>query len=220
MIKIFSQLFNLIYPEPDCIFCSNKTKDILCDDCKNMIVEKMKKEKSKRNYEDFIVESAFIYRGEIRELIHKYKFKNKQALGQFFAYLIFEFYRTCENIPQDSTLVYIPSFFLRNFQRRFSHMKNIAKCFSKKASLPLNSYLIFRIKPTKPLHKLKIEERKKVLKNCFFINDTFMDKSKPILIIDDIVTTGATLKECVKALRNKGFKKVYAITLASTEKSF
>lgn len=72
---------------------------------------------------------------------------------------------------------------------------------------------------TKPQFDLKKEERKKNILGAFSTDDKFKNKlkGKKILLVDDIATTGATLRECGKILKQSGAVKVLGITLAHEE---
>lgn len=78
--------------------------------------------------------------------------------------------------------------------------------------------LLWRVADTLPQALLKKEEREKNLKRGFLVNKKYRDfvKGKKILLLDDVITTGATLENCAKALRKCGAEKITVLTIAKT----
>lgn len=95
----------------------------------------------------------------------------------------------------------VPSHFLRRVARFFHPAEIIAKAVAKKLDIPIDKNLK-RYKHTGFQHKLGADERSLNVKNVFGYMGT--KTYKKVLIVDDILTTGATLDECAMALRSKG----------------
>ena len=78
--------------------------------------------------------------------------------------------------------------------------------------------LMVRIKDTKSQIFLKKKERENNLKNVFAVNEKYLEtvKGKNILLVDDVMTTGATVENCAKILKKHGAKKVKVLTIAKT----
>ena len=78
--------------------------------------------------------------------------------------------------------------------------------------------LIFRVKNTKIQAKLRGQERLSNVKKAFIVNKKYRNliKDKTIFLLDDIITTGATVENCAKILKKKGAKRVVVISLAKT----
>ena len=76
--------------------------------------------------------------------------------------------------------------------------------------------ILVRIKPTNPQFKLDKKERQRNVLGAFEVNKKHrnMIKNKDILLVDDVSTSCATLKECAKILKRNGAKKVYGVTFA------
>jgi len=93
----------------------------------------------------------------------------------------------------------------------------IAYPLSLSLSLPLVTDAIYRVKETVTQIDLSREERFINLKDAFLGNSAKL-KGKKVLLVDDIVTTGATIRSCAKALLDSGCKTVFCITVAQTSK--
>lgn len=169
----------------------------------------------------FISYSAFLYKYKIRELIHLYKFKKKVYLAKVIAKLLYDL--IILKIPEivdnkkNFELVCVPSHYFRVFKRGFNHMNIIAYELSKLLNIRFNKGLLIRSKYTSSLYNKTKQEREKIIKNCFKVNNTKLEnKNTKIILIDDILTSGTTIKECIKTLNENGFLYIYPFTVAST----
>ena len=108
-------------------------------------------------------------------------------------------------------LVPVPLFFKDKAERGFNQSEELAKVVSQELELPLKTNLIRKNKKTKPQVGLKAKERKKNLKQSFIAKKPI---SGNFLLIDDIITTGATLKEVAQTLRQAGANEIWAAVLA------
>ncbi len=100
---------------------------------------------------------------------------------------------------------------LRGFNQNFL----LAKGLSKKLNIPLGKNILLKIKDTKSQSSLNKRDRLLNLKDAFEVSNKAEIKSKNILLIDDIFTTGSTVSECARCLKTAGANKVYVLTVAS-----
>ncbi|HSH37049.1 ComF family protein, partial [Schnuerera sp.] len=89
---------------------------------------------------------------------------------------------------------------------------------SKKMNIPLLNNHLIKNKWTLDQNKLGKIERKNNLKDSFKTINAEEFKGKEILLIDDIITTGTTLEECSKSLKEGGAKKIYGLAITSSMK--
>ncbi|RMG01546.1 MAG: ComF family protein, partial [Nitrospirae bacterium] len=106
----------------------------------------------------------------------------------------------------------------RMLERGFSQSYHLAKEISRKKSLPLLDDLVIRKRNTPPQSLLPRKERLRNLRDAFELR---RQEGKPlpesILIVDDVMTTGATLSEMGKLLKKNGVRRVHALVLARSE---
>lgn len=149
--------------------------------------------------------SIYKYEGEVRMALSKAKFKP----------YVFSLYEELlsNNIEYpkwlEGILVPVPLHFIKLRVRGF----NQAEIIASKLKLPVVTNLLTRTAFTKPQKKLKMKERVINIAKAFKVND-YSNKNTIVVLIDDIWTTGATLRVCGKLLKESGFQKVYAVTLA------
>jgi ComF family protein len=132
-------------------------------------------------------------------------------------------------ILQNSILVPVPSTKDRIRIRNFNQAEEIAKELSTMLNIPLANNVLFKIKPTPTQVGLPLCQRKQNIKNAFACPPASLcealragknsenlrrTKSKKILLVDDVFTTGATMEECAKTLKRAGAREIWAITAA------
>ena len=112
-------------------------------------------------------------------------------------------------------IIPIPISTKRLRERGFNQAELIADHISKKINLPILRSVILKPKDNKKQSELKKwEERKSNVENCFSVSKPELIRSKNIILVDDIFTSGATIKEAVKVLKKSGVRKIIAFTLA------
>jgi len=108
----------------------------------------------------------------------------------------------------------VPLHFTRLLGRGFNQSELVGKGLADRLNLVYADNILYRSRKTdSQVEKSKSERRENVL-NAFKIFDRKLVKNKKILLVDDVITTGATVKECAKVLKRAGAKEVWALTLA------
>lgn len=114
---------------------------------------------------------------------------------------------------QNWIITSVPLHKKRQNWRGFNQSALLAKLFVEKLGLNYQELLI-RIRNTKPQMKLKGPDRKTNIKNAFSLNTKDIIRNTNVILIDDVWTTGSTLRECCYVLKRSGAKTVWALTLA------
>lgn len=160
------------------------------------------------------------YRKIAKKLL--YQFKYKPYLTDLQTLLVDLLY---ENLLQNELFTYvtrqhaifvpIPLSKGKLRKRGYNQSEILAKGLGKKLGLPVENVLN-RVRDTNPQYGLKKEERRMNMKGAFALvhRSSFMVHGKIALLVDDVVTTGSTLKEAAKILKKNGFKKVYGVVFA------
>ena len=102
--------------------------------------------------------------------------------------------------------------------RGFNQSALYAKVLSEGTGIPI-CYALRREKYTKQQAKLDRNERKSNLSGAFSIFDSTILKKRAILLVDDVMTTGATLSAAAKAVKHAGASKVYVFTVARRQRN-
>lgn len=152
-----------------------------------------------------------VYSESIRESIHSLKYKNNVPLGYFFSQQLVPL---VDKAGWNFDLV-VPVPLNRSHyrERGYNQSSLIARPLARSLGLPFTDSALKRIRETSPQFKLNAEERIKNVKDAFYGNPANI-KGKGVLIIDDVITTGATMENCSKALVEAGATKVYCLSVA------
>lgn len=152
------------------------------------------------------------YKGLVQMCLKKVKYKsNWDIVESLFKLCMFDM------IPE-MAVTYVPMWKKKEQQRGFNQAEMVADFVVSLSgdSLPAQAgrkvSLLERCKETKPMFGLSKPERQKNIENVFrFVGETCPEK---VLLVDDVWTTGATMKECTKTLKQNGVKIVWGLTLA------
>lgn len=119
----------------------------------------------------------------------------------------------------ESVFVPVPLHKKKLRKRGYNQAELLAKGLGKRFGLPVVDCLQ-RVKETKTQVGLSKEERASNSRNAFAFNPAFQNNLRGIkqaFLVDDVVTSGATLRECAKVLKKAGVEKVWGLTLAHGE---
>lgn len=223
------KILNFIYP-PVCGICGKLNSDFLCKKCEKILeseavfgVDKYKKierkkENIKNNFNDkkYFDEHLyiFLYQGIIRRIILKYKFQEEAYLYKTFVNFLLKNENFFEKIEKYDTIVPVPISKKRKKKRGYNQSELLAKEIAYNTNLVLEKESLYKIKDIVEQSKLNKENRLKNIQGVYeLVNKEKLNKKK-ILLIDDIYTTGSTVNECSKVLREAKPKKIGVLTLA------
>ncbi len=121
-------------------------------------------------------------------------------------------------LERADAVVPVPLSRLRLLQRRYNQAALLAYALGKEARLPVMPDALLRRKHTRPQSELTRAQRLTNVQGAFTANPKRANgiKEKKIVLVDDVITTGATLSACTKALLKAGATEVYVLTLART----
>lgn len=217
MNKLFGRIFDLIYP-PKCVFCEKvlKSGDI-CDDC----ADNLPYTKGDAVYQrfPFIAKcfSPLYYKDNVREAVIRCKFGGRQSYSVRFGAIMSECAENNLDCGGIDMVSYIPLGRKRYRHRGYNQSELMAKHIASEVCLPCVDTLVkIRDNPAQS----SIKDRAKRAQNvsgAYEVKDPASVRGKTILLVDDVVTTGATLSECARMLSKAGANKIYAITLARHE---
>lgn len=175
----------------------------ICSSC----LTKLKDRSFLKNSENFYF--SFYYEEKIRRIISDYKIRNRKNLANDLAFIIRDAINILIKKENIDIIIPVPINKNRLKERGFNQVEYILDI------LKINYLKIERIKNTKHMYKLKdLESRKSNIKNAFKLDIDLTNKK--ILLIDDIVTTGATIYEIINEIKkfDNADVKIFSIAIS------
>ncbi len=160
--------------------------------------------------------SAFMYDDESKNLILDFKFKDKTFYAETLANMMFAAGKDIWDEKPD-LLMPVPIYRLRLLKRRYNQAALLARYLALKTEIKADCESLVRSENTIPQVQLSGKARRKNLQKAFAVAKVNAVKGKKIVLIDDVETTGSTLKECAKVLKKAGAAKIYALTAARAD---
>ncbi|MBI4683972.1 MAG: ComF family protein [Nitrospirae bacterium] len=186
------------YSGPSCRICATplaSEHSSICKDC-------MKDEPSFS-----LVLNYGIYQGALAEAIHLMKFSGLKRLAGPLGNLLLTL-----NLPKYDGIIPVPLSRKGLRERGFNQTLLLSLVISKELNIPLHMDMLMKVKDTPPQIGLSAKERIKNIKKAFQVSSKI--DSLRLVLLDDVMTTGATVRECAKTLIRAGAKDVVVVTLA------
>jgi len=213
MLKLLVTSFlDIIFPEY-CVSC-NKKNTLLCQSCFEKLEFTSFEFEHLNNLNNIsTLETICSYNQVSKKLITTLKYKGVVKIAKVIAKTI---YRS-GNIPPANYFIPIPITKRKEKQRGFNQAEEIAKELSKLTHIPYLN-LLKKTKETKSqASTFNKKKRKENIKNSFTVNKKLLktvNTNSNFTIIDDVITTGSTIKECSKVLKKYQLKTINAVTFA------
>lgn len=196
-------LFEVIYPKKTlCIVCGEEEAEGLCIKC-NRDIKKC----------DINDRSYAYYNSTMKKLILDFKFKRDFNAGEILSGFLVQ---KLKYEKKDYILTYVPISKNKLKSRGFNQSEYLCNQAAKKLNVRVLETLE-QVKETKEQKTLSKDERQKNILNAFKAINIEKIKGKNIVLIDDVITTGATLKECEKILKNSGVKRIKLLTIGKSD---
>ncbi len=158
------------------------------------------------------------YRGKIiSQLVKLLKYNFIEDIAPILAKIILKQLSLSAEFETRNNLIImpVPLHPKRERWRGFNQAELIARAVAAGLDKTVDAKSLARIRNIKPQTRFNQEERRENVRDCFsFTGDKQNIKGKIVLLIDDVVTTGATISECAKALKAAGAKTVWAVAVA------
>jgi ComF family protein len=159
--------------------------------------------------------AATFYEGVARTAIHQFKFHHKTSLAKPFAHMILN------QLPQDldmtvyQAILSVPLHPRRHRQRGYNQSEMLARELSKALHLPLMCHTLRRTRQTNEQALLTDRSSRHVnIRDAFQVAQPISIKGKALILVDDVVTTGATVGECARMLKQEGADSVLVLAIA------
>lgn len=212
---VLSNILDLLFP-PKCIFCGKflkKGADCMCPNCAETLpFAKGAAAVQKGDYFDVCV-SPLMYEGDVRKSVLRFKFKGSVSYAECYGKLLADCIR--EHLSGKYDLItWVPLSVKRARDRGYDQAMLLALA----AALALDDVAVeILVKKAHVKAQSTIEDREMRRANVsgvYELKDRELVAGKRILLIDDIITTGATLSECARTLLMGGAESVVCATLA------
>jgi ComF family protein len=150
-----------------------------------------------------------------QKLIHRLKYGKKIPLGEYLAESLGQVVAKADTFTECDLVIPVPLHRARQRERGFNQSQVLAEGISKVIKIPVLKGILKRKRNTKDQTYLNAKQRAENVKDAFIIARPEMISSKKIILVDDVMTTGATLNECAGILLSGGAKCILAATLAN-----
>jgi ComF family protein len=161
-----------------------------------------------------LARSALRYRGPVKQAIHVMKYEGGLHLAaEWLPWLLACLRVHCPGVNYDVT-VPVPMNVRRERERSYNQARLLAAGVAEALSLPLDAGALARLRETGTQTRLTIAERRVNVFGAFGVPCRDRVRGRRVLLVDDVMTTGATVNECSKALRDAGAASVHVLTVA------
>ncbi len=162
------------------------------------------------------IRAAALYRHPLQNAIHRFKYRGRKSLSPLFRLLMESAWNHYPELRDVELLVPIPLHRTTAHDRGYNQAELLAQGLSSITALPVKN-LLLRTRKTTPQFRLSKPKRLANLQSAFSLHpaaDLTSTKRKHVLLIDDVCTTGATLMECAKVLKQADIGSVKALVLS------
>lgn len=210
------RILDIFFPAK-CVLCRKVLKENetdLCHSCRAG-TEDFPKPKQKISYVAGWA-AMWYYNGEVRRSMLLYKFYGRQSYGSVYGRLL-AMRLSAKPLCSYDILTWVPVSRIRKWRRGYDQVELIADAVGKELGTPAIPTLK-KIRHTKPQSRLSDHSHRKAnILGAYQVLDPSAIKGKRILLLDDIITTGATVSECAKMLLTYGAKEVYCAAVAANK---
>lgn len=200
-------ILNLIFP-PKCGICHKIGEGYICQKC---LYELEKNIYINTNKNIFYL---FNYRDIIRNKMIDFKFNDKPYLYHMFCEILVKSKSGCDFVKNYDIIIPVPMNESKKLIRGYNQSELFAKGISKMLEIPISIDSLIKCKNTLMQSSLGKNDRTKNVKNAYKVERLEKIKNKNVLLVDDIYTTGATIKECKKVLQQANVKNVGVLIIA------
>lgn len=204
--ELFEQLLQLLFP--DCCAGCGRTGALWCERCRGSL-QGYPAEPAPAGLDGATV--GWIYQGSLRHAVHRLKYGRERRVAQPLGELLASCLAT-QPQPADALLA-VPLHAGRLAERGFNQSEELARWLGRRCGLPLLSHGLERGRDTGHQAGLNRSERQSNIAGAFVWRATRPPPAR-VLLVDDVLTTGATLVACATALRAAGAHEVRAVALA------
>lgn len=201
---------------PECEKTSVKLGTDICDKCGRVLANEAEFcDTCIRNERAFVrARSCYVYEGAPKKFVYRLKFGGRRYLAAFIAEAMVDRYLDCGF--ECDCVVAVPLSAKRKRKRGYNQAELVAEELSSRLKLPLIDGALVKTKENKPQTKLTRREREENVRGVYEVTSPETFKGRRVLVVDDVMTTGATLGEVSRVLYKAKARSVEALTYCST----
>ena len=185
-----------------------------CPMCRSFLDQKLRRcPKCPRVSSLSLNRSLGVFDPYYQTLIHHFKYNRKFSIGKNLGRKLGEILKKEEFSKGFDYIMPVPLHYSRKRERGYNQIKIIAREISESTSVPIAEKVLIRKKKTKDQTHLSLEERERNVRGAFVVRSNSLLRGKRVILVDDVMTTGATLKECARVLTDAGADEVTGVTL-------
>lgn len=221
-------LINLIFPKL-CMGCNSlllSNEAVICSECNHNLPYTnhfllKNNDTTKKFYGVIPVEFSasmlyFYQKGIVQSLIHNLKYKNHQEIGTLLGKWYAVDLKKVIEMKTVTEIIPVPLHKKRLEERGYNQVTTFCEVLATELQIAYNPSLLYRNHYSKTQTKKDKESRKEITDTLFDVNFNESDANKHFLLIDDVMTSGATIEACAKALLKIPNSKVSVVTIAYT----
>ena len=200
----------LLFP-PRCVLCGREG-DLICEPCRRSFPPRLDQDAIPKLTGIRAARAVWPYEGNIREVVRRYKYNGLRSLAPVLALEMAHVLR--EWGPAINLIVHVPVHPARLRERGFDQSELLARELSRMTELDAVPALVRLRETGVQARAMSAVERTSNVRGAFHVPNPAQVHRTNVLLIDDVLTTGATLTEAARALRHAGARNVYALTFA------
>lgn len=226
---MIQKVLNLFFPKA-CCGCNSflqSTENVICTQCRHEIPltnhhSNEENEVMSRFYGRIPLEHAstlfyFHKKGIVQEMIHKLKYKGHQEVAETIGFWFGEELKDVEKLKDVDFIIPVPLHKRRLRTRGFNQVTKFGEALSSTLQIPFIETILQRNTYSETQVRKNIFQRSEVTGSIFSANFTEEMHNKHFLLIDDVITTGATLESCGRELLKIPGAKLSIVCMAMTQ---
>ncbi len=200
----------LLFPSR-CVLCGREG-DLICESCRQSFPLRLDPDAIPRLSGIRAARAVWPYEGSVREIVRRYKYNGLRSLAPVLASEMAHILH--EWSPSIDLIVHVPVHPARLRERGYDQSELLARELSRTGGIAAIPALVRLRETAVQARAMSAAQRADNVRGAFNVPDSARIRRANVLLIDDVLTTGATLKEAARALRRAGARNVYALTLA------
>jgi len=200
-----------------CMKCWGLVEDFefpFCSGCREMLPDKLKCLRCRSS--SIPVFSIGHYSGPLQKILHDLKFSSLKPLARPLGLRLAGMIEEYSNLPDIDLILPVPLHESLQNRRGFNQSEEIARAVSAELGIPIETGILCNTRRTRQQARLPAQEREANVRGAYGVDDPEgLIRGKTVLLVDDIVTTGATLKENRRILKQSGAGRIIGATVAA-----